>query len=867
MAIHDAELARLLVIQGILSQQQIETCQRLQSQLLTHGTSLPLHEIVLQQQYATEAQMQAMVAGYAAESDDGTLDFLEAAERDDTTLDFLEDEPAVQVKQGEALASPLPDTQKLAAPVADLLPVNDQPLPPSRYRMICELGKGGMGKVYKAYDTVLNRPVAIKILSENTNQRQATRFLQEAHILATLNHPNIVQIFDMGEWQDSLFFAMEYVEGETLDRYRNKHELTILQFLQLMETVATATAYLHERHILHRDLKPANIMVEQGGRVKIMDFGLAKLRSSERKLSQEGTFMGTLGYMAPEQYEGDSQLCDERSDVYALGIILYELLTGTLPFRGDSAMQILAQQIDGEATLPSACNQEVTNDLDTICLKAIERDKQDRYPDVATFAHDLRCCIEGEAIWAKPASFFEKICHKFKKNKTAAAAVACCVFLLAVAGWLLYIRPLQNERARAAEMDSWQTTVAQQENMVNHLASTPVDSTQAWQERKQQLDGIIHTLHTIPVEPTLEPRRQKILSAAALLRQEYSKPLRDSLSEMKETVKKQTDWVNSEHLLESVTLLLHHPDQAQEELAGLTLSLRARMHELRHDYNRAKSDYEAAGNRLAFTLWLPARARAALCLFHAGESETAGKWLETLLASGHRLPDQPFIDVKPAAMLAEMEGTLVHIYLRQRKVAKAIETYQKLQKNFQEQGWQQKELIPVQKNLLTFATRLLQARGHLRTRWQLPGEGARWLPKRWFYALEQSDVEDAGQCLSQLKEDSQETSYLTTVCGFYRKFLYPKLRQSSRIGMQNQRWGESFASLMQNSAPKYSGCVHIFLAFLTMGKTATANGHLGSAKRQGFSFVVYPECLPLLDDSNFAKMLQQPEFRSMLEAH
>ena len=207
-----------------------------------------------------------------------------------------------------------------------------------KYEILDELGRGGMGKVYKAYDAELKRTVAIKTLlaQERANTRQKERFRQEAQILARLSHPNIIRVFEAGEHKGTLFFVMEYLEGETLERKMKEKILPVEDSLRIMETIAKAVAYLHGRNILHRDLKPANVMITRENEIKIMDFGLSKIGDSGQKLSQEGEILGTVPYMPSEQLEGGTEEVDERSDVYSLGIILYQMLTRVLPFTGET---------------------------------------------------------------------------------------------------------------------------------------------------------------------------------------------------------------------------------------------------------------------------------------------------------------------------------------------------------------------------------------------------------------------------------------------------------------------------------------------------------------------------------------------------
>jgi serine/threonine protein kinase len=296
-----------------------------------------------------------------------------------------------------------------------------------KYDVVKELGRGGMGVVYKARDGELGRMVALKTLlvAEDTDGLKTARFLQEAQALASLHHPNVVQIYDMGQQEGIPFFVMEYVEGETLDK-KIARGMPAKEALEIMETVAKAVAYVHGQNLLHRDLKPGNIMIDQNGIVKVMDFGLTKSIESEQKLSQEGMAVGTAGYIAPEQLDGNAQEC---SDVYSLGVILYQMLTDTLPFTGSSPTSILWKQLSGPATPPSYHNAKVSKDVDTIALKAFEYEAAHRYPTAQALAEDIRRYLDGQPIAARPVRFYERLWRTIRRNPKISALVTVSMAL------------------------------------------------------------------------------------------------------------------------------------------------------------------------------------------------------------------------------------------------------------------------------------------------------------------------------------------------------------------------------------------------------------------------------------------------------
>lgn len=280
-----------------------------------------------------------------------------------------------------------------------------------RYQLLDELGQGGMGRVYKAYDPLLERVVAIKfLLSGSTGQQgEIERFLREAKTTAQLRHPNIVAIHDIGVEQGQYFFTMEFIAGLSLKALIKKSTIAPLRGAALLKKIGSAIGYAHSMGVIHRDLKPDNVMIGEDNEPKVMDFGLAKIARASKKLSKSGMVMGTLQYMPPEQAEAHSQEIDERSDVYAMGAILYEILAGRPPFMGTSSYNLLWQILNDDPMPPSRLKHNVPQYLQNICLKALEKEKKRRYQSAAEFVADLDCFIEGKSVQARPRAFFHKI--------------------------------------------------------------------------------------------------------------------------------------------------------------------------------------------------------------------------------------------------------------------------------------------------------------------------------------------------------------------------------------------------------------------------------------------------------------------------
>jgi serine/threonine-protein kinase len=262
-----------------------------------------------------------------------------------------------------------------------------------RYRILGELGRGAMGVVYRASDEVLNRTVAIKTINMAADPQERAeyerRFYQEAKAAGSLNHPNIVTIYDLGQVGDVVYMAMEYIEGTELRDLLQGGRLDLATAVDIVAQVAEGLAFAHERGVVHRDVKPANIMVVRGGPAKIMDFGIARIRTSEVK-TQTGMLLGSPKYMAPEQLLGGE--VDQRCDLFSLGVVLYEAVTGVTPFSGTDITQIMYQIVHAAPPVPSAINRRATPMLDLIVAKALAKEPAERYQHARELATDLRAC-------------------------------------------------------------------------------------------------------------------------------------------------------------------------------------------------------------------------------------------------------------------------------------------------------------------------------------------------------------------------------------------------------------------------------------------------------------------------------------------
>jgi len=272
--------------------------------------------------------------------------------------------------------------------------VPTEPAQLGRYVIQSELGRGAMGVVYKATDSVLERPVAVKTvnitLERDYADKYEKRFYQEAKAAGSLNHPNIVTIHDVGKSGDVVFMAMEYIEGVELRTLIGEgRPLRLAQALSIAAQVAEGLAFAHQRGVVHRDIKPANIMVVANGPVKITDFGIARMRGTG-DLTQTGMLLGSPKYMSPEQVIG--KRADHRSDIFSLGVILYEMLCGSAPFNGENVTALMYQIVNFVPPAPGTLNDQVPEFLDLIVAKMLAKPLEERYQDAADVARDLREC-------------------------------------------------------------------------------------------------------------------------------------------------------------------------------------------------------------------------------------------------------------------------------------------------------------------------------------------------------------------------------------------------------------------------------------------------------------------------------------------
>ncbi len=314
-------------------------------------------------------------------------------------------------------------------------PVTGREIPyVSGYDILGELGRGGMGVVYKARQRKLNRLVALKMVlaGGHAGPEQLARFQIEAQAVAALQHPNIVQIYEVGESDSLPHFSLEYVDGAPLDKALAGKPQVPKDAARLLETLSHAMHFAHQHGIVHRDLKPANILVSSEGVPKITDFGLAKQLEGDSSQTKEGALMGTPSYMAPEQARGEFKDLGPAADVYSLGAMLYEMLVGRPPFLGATPFETIFQVIKEEPVPPSRLIPKLPQDIETICLKCLQKEPSKRYATAELLAEDCRRFVSGEPILSRPISPVERLWRWCRRNPRVAGLIATVASLLVV---------------------------------------------------------------------------------------------------------------------------------------------------------------------------------------------------------------------------------------------------------------------------------------------------------------------------------------------------------------------------------------------------------------------------------------------------
>ena len=308
------------------------------------------------------------------------------------------------------------------------------------YELLEEIGRGGQGVVFRARQKSLNRSVALKViaLGQWATKAHLKRFRLEAEAAASLEHPCIVPIYEVGQRDGTCYFSMGLVEGGQLDAVAKREPMPIRHAAELIAKVARTVHYAHERGILHRDIKPGNILLDAKGEPHLTDFGLARLVETESTVTRTMEVLGTPSHMAPEQAVGNNAQVSSATDVYGLGAVFYQLLTGHPPFAGGTTYETIKLLLDTEPRQPRLLNPKIDRDLSTICLKCLEKDPKRRYSSALVLAEDLEHWLKHEPIQARRIGIFARGRKWVQRNQTSALLAASLIALVAAAGWILW---------------------------------------------------------------------------------------------------------------------------------------------------------------------------------------------------------------------------------------------------------------------------------------------------------------------------------------------------------------------------------------------------------------------------------------------
>ena len=354
------------------------------------------------------------------------------------------------------------------------------------YQLIEEIARGGMGVVYKARQISLNRVVAVKMIlgGEFASATDVQRFRIEAENAANLDHPNIVPIYEVGQYRGHHYYSMKLIEGgrlaQQIPRFTKDHRSAA----RLLITVARSIHYAHQRGILHRDLKPGNILLDSTDQPQVTDLGLARRLTADAHLTLDGTIVGTPCYMAPEQARSEKELTT-AADVYSLGAILYELLTGRPPFSAETVLETLRQVREHEPERLSSINRRVPRDLETICLKCLQKDPLKRYGSAQDLADDLQRWLNDEPALARPVAAPERIGRWCRRNPAVAVSIAALLCLgttIGIAAEHMHLAGKQERARRLADetdRNTRQATIADMQTQSGLMADQRNDPAQA----------------------------------------------------------------------------------------------------------------------------------------------------------------------------------------------------------------------------------------------------------------------------------------------------------------------------------------------------------------------------------------------------
>jgi predicted Ser/Thr protein kinase len=382
--------------------------------------------------------------------------------------------------------------------VSGVTPDQGKPLsfPPPRirgYEIIGDLGEAGQGCVWRALQLSTRREVALKVPRVDLlrSRKALARFQREIELAARLNHPNIARIYDSGTHQGLYYYAMELIEGLPLDEYVRQHKLSARQTMILMQTVCEAVQHAHQNGVIHRDLKPSNILVSEDGQPHVVDFGLAIPWDQDhtfRTVSTDGEITGTPAYMSPEQAVGQHEQLDTRTDVYSLGVVLYELLTGAFPYDVNTSMAETLRHIrDTDPVRPSKIVRSLDRDIDTIVLKALAKEPERRYQSITELRHDIEAWLAGLPILARSGSSFYLLRKVMARHRHTSTVVGLLALIVVAFGYVSFDLLLAAQKTqRELEIVARQSAREAAANLAFARQTTLTFFLQAWQDRQTE---------------------------------------------------------------------------------------------------------------------------------------------------------------------------------------------------------------------------------------------------------------------------------------------------------------------------------------------------------------------------------------------
>jgi serine/threonine protein kinase/WD40 repeat protein len=432
------------------------------------------------------------------------------------------DSPFSIVPESETLKFPDSDSTAVTGEIAEQQSISRI----RQFDFIEELGKGSYGTVWQATDTKLQRTVAVKIPRlRRTSRDEVSKFLREAQSVAQLKHPHIVKVYEVGQEGETPYIVSEFIEGATLYDWIIHHRLTGKEVAELCIKLCDALQHAHEQGVIHRDLKPGNILIDKEGEPHLADFGIAKREAIDTTMTLDGEILGTPAYMSPEQAEGLSQTVDRRSDIYSMGVVLFELLTGERPFRGKTRM-LLQQVISAEPPRLRSLNGQVPKDLETICLKCLEKDPAKRYQTARVLQSDLRSIVENRPISARPITRVERAWRWCLRNPASAIVIVLAMCLLIGSGWVAaslesYHSRLVIEQTRASNAETRRNAALQIAetqkfySSLNRIAYRRGEKLPGW--TSENLQASQEAAARIPDEESVVLLRSEIASAVGSL--------------------------------------------------------------------------------------------------------------------------------------------------------------------------------------------------------------------------------------------------------------------------------------------------------------------------------------------------------------